>query len=273
VCSAEESLGRTTLATSLAVALSLASSTVLVDANERGSGVEYHLAGVKPRAGNICEAARANPSSADAWRQAVSAQLQPLGAPASARGQVLCGVFRPALRQWLTAEVLSSVLDVCQERFRFTVIDTSGSGWALDDHAAAQVALRRADTLLMLVRPDAQGVDRAERLLHRWPHRDRVRLVLNQVGLPGQVPLGDVEVRLGAPAVAILPFDAAGVARARARQRPLVCEPGCSVAEPLLELAGRIAENKPLQVPVDRLVDSQPAWWRRVAVGFASVLR
>jgi MinD-like ATPase involved in chromosome partitioning or flagellar assembly len=273
VCSAEDPLGKTTFAVSLAVALSLAGGTVLVDANERGSGVEYHLAGLKPRAGNIAEAARANPGSAESWREAVMTQLQPMGAPASAEGQVLCGAFRPSLRQWLTAEVLSSVLDVCQDRFPFTVLDTSGAGWALGDPGAAQLALKRADRLLMLVRPDAQGVDRAERLLHRWPHRDRVQLVLNQVGLAGQVPASDVEVRLGAPIVASLPFDATGVARARTRQRPVVCEPGCKVSRPLLELAERIAEGKSLRVAVDQPATSQPPWWRRLGFAFASVVR
>lgn len=270
VCSAEEPVGRTTAAVGLAVALSTVASTMLIDANRRGSGVEFHLADVDPTR-TICEVARKGPTTPAEWWRAIREELQDMGAPA--HGQVLLGVTTPELRPRLTADVLGSVVQATREQYRFTVLDASGGGWTVDDDAADQLALQAADRLLLVVRPDVQSIARARRVLRRWPHRDRLSLIVNQVGLAGQVPVGDVEVRLGAPVAAILPWDPHRVAAARARQRPVVCEPGCRLATPLLELAGRIADNGPVRVPSDAVPEASPPWWRRAALLVTGVLR
>jgi Flp pilus assembly CpaE family ATPase len=270
VCSAEDPAGRSTVAVSLAVCLSLAADTVLIDANERGSGVEYQLVGVDPLR-NLCQVARADPVTPAEWHRAMSAELQPMGEPG--RGQVLLGATRPTLRPLLTAEAVSAVLDLCQERFRFTVVDTSGSGWAVDNHPVARLVLERADRLLLVVRPDVQGMARALRVLRDWPRHDSVQVLLNQVGLPGQRTVAQVESRLAAPVVAVLPFDARRLATARARERPIVCEPGSKLAEPLLDLAARFVGGGPLSVRVDEVATPPPAWWHRLAVAVTGAIR
>jgi hypothetical protein len=127
-----------------------------------------------------------------------------------------------------------------------------------------RVVLQRAQRVLLLVRPDAQGVMRARRAIQDWPLRDRLTLVLTPAGLPGQVRREEVEAALQAPVGAVLPFDARGVAAARARHRPVVCQPGCKLAAPLLELAGRLAGGGPVVLPPDEIDHPRRPWWRRL---------
>jgi hypothetical protein len=52
-----------------------------------------------------------------------------------------------------------------------------------------------------------------------------------------------------------------------------VCEPGCRLSAPLLDLAARLAGGGPIRVPADRLTTPRPTLWRRLAVGAAALLR
>jgi hypothetical protein len=126
--------------------------------------------------------------------------------------------------------------------------------------------------VLMVVRPDVQGVMVAQRVLRQCAPLHRVSVLLNQAGLAGQYGRSEIEAELRVPVSAILPADPRGVVGARARHRPVVSQPGCRVAPPLLDLARRLCEGTPLELPPDVVAPIQP-WWRRIAVGATGTLR
>jgi len=97
-------------------------------------------------------------------------------------------------------------------------------------------------------------------------------LLLNQAGLSGQYSRAEIEAELRLPVVAVLPADPRGVAEARARHRPVVCQPRCRLAPPLLDLARRLCGGQPLALEPDGIDEVRP-WWRRLAVGAAGGLR
>ena len=279
VSGAETHDGSTSVAVSLAYALSFADPTVLLDVNPRGSAVEFHLP-VDPARGLPQLGRRLRDGGAwqqtiddDAWRAALESELQPMGP--SCQGWVGCGISTPAYGEYLSAELLERVVATLRTSHRFIVLDGSGAGWAPGDPDLARAALHVADRLLVVLRPDEQGIERARRVLgDAATHlRERVGLVLNQVGLPGtEEPVGVVEYTLRAPVVAVLPFDAQHVAAARAHHRPVVCEPGCRVSEPLLGLASRLAGGGPMRVPVSSPGRGLP-WWRRLVLAPAALFR
>jgi hypothetical protein len=134
----------------------------------------------------------------------------------------------------------NQLVQALRERYRYIFLATSGSGWSVDDPDIDQLALRMADRILVLVRPDVEGITLARRALQDRPRQQQVHVLLNQVGVPDQVSRRDVEAKLLAPVVAELPFDPWKVAEARARNRPVVCQRGCRLGPPLINLAGRI---------------------------------
>jgi MinD-like ATPase involved in chromosome partitioning or flagellar assembly len=261
--------GRTTVATGLAFALGVVAGTTLVDADTRGGAVEFGL-GVDPGR-NMCLLAQQEPDTPADWDTSLSTELQPMGAP-SRYGVVLAGVTKPSLRPWVTPYFFEHLISALRERYRYIVLDTSGGGWSPDDGAIDKLCLRLADRVLMVVRPDVQGVMVAQRVLRQRAHLHRVSVLLNQAGLADQYSRSEIEAVLRVPVSAILPADPRGVAAARARHRPVVCQPGCRVAPPLLDLARRLCRGKPLALAAD-VVDPIQPWWRRLAVGATGALR
>jgi hypothetical protein len=269
------------VAVPLAYALSYAAPTVLLDVNSRGSGVEFHLDHVDPARGLPELGRRMQPTGDDckpsldteaAWNAALEAVLQPMGR--TGQGWVGCGISTPSYRQYLTAELLERAIATLRATRRFIVLDGSGSGWAPADPPLDCRALELADRVLFVLRPDEQGIERTKRVLKEWRHRERVSLVLNQVGLPGtDESIGWIEYVLKAPVVASLPFDARHLAAARVRNRPIVTEPGSPMSEPLLALASRLAGGGPIRLPSSPRPTSLSPWWRRLAVGAAALFR
>lgn len=263
--------GVTLAATSLAFATGvLDKQTVLVDVNIRAGSVEFHV-GVNP-ARNVTQLARRaeeTQQSQAAWDALLPSELQPIGAPS--HGQVLCGITKPSQRTWLTDTSFKHLMDALRERYHYIFLATSGSGWTVDDPEVDQLALHLADRILLVLRPDIEGITLASRALQAWPQRDKVQLLLNQVGLPDQLSRRDVETKLGSPVVAVLPFDPWKVAEARARNRPVVCQRGCKLAAPLMDLAGRIVGGR-IELAPDELPKVSP-WWQRLAVGATGAMR
>jgi len=275
--------GRTAaVAVPLAYALSFAAPTVLLDVNSRGSAVEFYLP-VDPARGlpqlgrRTREGGAWNPAfeDDDAWRAALESELQLMGP--TGQGWVACGVSTPAYREHLTDKLCERVIATLRSNHRFIVLDGSGDGWAPGDPAVDRAALLGADRVLVVLRPDEQGIERTRRVLGdaaNRRHLQRIGLVLNQVGLPGtDEAVGAIEYALHAPVVAVLPYDAEHVAAARARHRPVVCEPGCRLSAPLLGLASRLAGGGPIRVPVGSPASRSLPWWRRLAVSPAALLR
>jgi Flp pilus assembly CpaE family ATPase len=253
--------GASTVAAALAFAVGTVAPTVLLDASwQRGGTQEFHF-GVDPHL-NVCMLAHREPKSPADWAAGLRAELQNAGPPSTT--EILCGVPRPALRSSITPKFVEGLLGELRRHYRFVFTDGSGLGWATDDPPLDRQVLNAADHVLLVVRADEQGIARATRAVHDWPHRERLRIVLNMAGLPGSEQPRAVAEALGAPVVAVVPADARGVAAARARYRPVVCQPGCRASRPLLELAGQLVGGRPLSVPVDTLPRARNGW-RRVA--------
>ena len=259
------------VATGLAFATGVVEKrTVLVDANTRVGSAEFHV-GANP-ALNMPQLVRRVEESGGqdaAWDALLASELQMMGAPSA--GQVLCGITKVAQRTQLSDVSFRAVIGALKERFRYIFLATSGSGWTVDDSPVDQLALNLADEILLVVRPDVEGLTLARRALDKNPLRERVHLVLNQVGLPDQVTPRDAEARLNLPVAAVLPFDPWRVAEARGRNRPVVCQRGCRLAAPLIDLAGRIANGR-----IELDVDEQPRvspWWQRLPLAVAGALR
>ena len=242
--------------------------TVLVDANSRAGSVEFHV-GANP-ARNVAQLVRRAEEMdvSEANWDALLIRVAAYGAAVTRPGPVRD--YQAVAANTRSDRSFKTVIDALKERYRFIFLATSGSGWTADDPDVDQLALRLADRILLVVRPDVEGITVA-RGLQDCTHRDRVQLVLNQVGLPDQVSREDVEAKLGIPVVAILPFDPRKVGSARARNRPVVCERGSRLAGPLLDLAGRIAGGR-VELAPDELPRVNP-WWQRLALGATGALR
>jgi MinD-like ATPase involved in chromosome partitioning or flagellar assembly len=263
--------GVTLVATGLAFATGVFEErTVLVDLNTRAGSVEFHL-GVNP-ARNVAQLVRRAEEGQQAevpWDSLLQSELQAMGPPS--HGHVLCGITRLSQRTQLTATSFNQLVSALRERYRYIFLATSGAGWTVDDPEVDQVALRMADRVLVLVRPDVEGITLARRVLQDWPRQQQVHVLLNQVGLPDQVSRPDVEAKLQAPVVAELPFDPWKVAEARARNRPVVCQRSCRLALPLINLAGRIVGGR-IELAPDEPARTT-AWWQRLPVPVAGALR
>ncbi|HEY1296999.1 MAG TPA: hypothetical protein VGJ60_28315 [Chloroflexota bacterium] len=263
--------GVTLAASSLAFAAGVFEKrTVLVDANTRVGSVEFHV-GVNPGLNMAQLARRAEETTGQdaSWDALLASELQPMGPPSGA--QVLCGVTRVAQRTQLSDASFKALVGALKERFRYVFLATSGSGWTVDDLPIDQAVLNLADQILLVVRPDVEGLTLARRALDNNPLRERVHLILNEVGLPDQVSRRDAETKLNLPVAAMLPFDAWKVAEARARNRPVVCQRGCRLATPLIDLAGRIANGR-IELDPDEQPKVSP-WWQRLPLAVTGALR
>src|SRR6266536_1089593 len=149
VTSAETHEGTTSVAVSLAYALSFAAPTVLLDVNSRGSAVEFHLP-VDPARGlpqlgrRLRDGGTWQHTFGDdgAWRAALESELQSM-APGG-HGWVACGISTPAYREYVTAELLECVVGTLRSSQRFIVLDSSGGGWSPDDSDLDRAALHVA---------------------------------------------------------------------------------------------------------------------------------
>src|SRR5207244_12161753 len=90
---------------------------------------------------------------------------------------------RPSMRPHFTPSFYERLLEVLAERFAFGVLDTGGSGWSAADSAIDGVSLRLADHILLVIRPDIQGVALVREALKQWSGgRERISLVPADVG-------------------------------------------------------------------------------------------
>jgi Flp pilus assembly CpaE family ATPase len=180
---------------------------------------------------------------------------------------VLAGVPRPSMRPHFTPTFYARLLEVLAERFAFVVLDTGGSGWSAADSPIDGTSLHLAEQILLVIRPDVQGVALAREALRQWSgSRERISLVLADIGDRGQVRerRGEVEDVLGLGVVAVVPFDPKGFSGACRRRRPIVCQRGARAAAPLLGLAGRLVGGGPVVLPPDEEPTEPQRWWRRL---------
>ena len=194
------------------------------------------------------------------------------------RAMVLAGVPRPSMRPHFTPSFYQRLLEALVERFDFVVLDTGGSGWSAADSAIDGLSLQLADYILLVIRPDIQGVALAREALKQWSGgRERISLVLADIGNRGQARerRGEIEDVLGLGVVAVVPFDPKGISGAGRCRRPIVCRPGAKAAAPLLGLAGHLVGGGPVVLPPDAEPTAAPHWWRRLplSAGVGGLLR
>ena len=262
--------GKSLVAAGLACGLGVPGPTVLVDADVRFGTTPFTL-GVS-NGKSLCQLVDRQLDSAAAWDVALAAELQPMREPSQA--MVLAGVPRPSMRGRVTEAFYERLVEALADRFPFVVLDTSGEGWAAADSSIDRVSLRLADRILLVIRPDIQGVALAREALREWGRRDRIGLVLNQAGQRGMENRAEIETVLELGVVAVIPHDPKGVDAARRRRRPIVCQAKATAAGPLLDLATRLHGGGTIVLPPDVEPASSPSWWRRVApTGVGGALR
>lgn len=263
VAGAYQPSGKSLVAVGLACALGVPGPAVLVDADMR-FGTAPFTVGIS-NGKSLCQLVDRQLDSAEAWDVALAAELQPMREPSQA--MVLAGVPRPSMRGRVTEGFYERLVDALAERFPFVVLDTSGEGWAAADSSIDAVSLRLADRILLVMRPDIQGVALAREALREWGRRDRIGLVLNQAGQRGMENRAEIEMVLGLGVVGVIPDDRRGVDAAHRRRRPIVCQSKATAAGPLLDLATRLHGGGPIALAPDVESASSPSWWRRVAPG------
>jgi Flp pilus assembly CpaE family ATPase len=262
IAGAYEPSGRTTVAVGLSRALGARTSVVLVDADTRFGTTPFTLG--MSAGHSVCQLAEKHLPSADAWDAALDQELQPMD---GSRALVLAGVPRPSMRPHFTPSFYEQLLEVLVERFAFVVMDTSGGGWSTADSGIDGVSLHLADQILLVIRPDVQGVALAREALKHWSGgRKRISLVLADIGNRGQARerRGEIEDVLGLNAVAMVPFDPKGIRDAGRRRRPIVCQRSARAAAPLLGLAGHLVGGGPVVMPPDAEPTAAQRWWRRL---------
>ncbi|MGL4553050.1 MAG: AAA family ATPase [Gemmataceae bacterium] len=155
----------------------------------------------------------------------------------------------------VTPHGVQKVLTLLRQLYPFTVAD-------LEDcfHEEQVIALRQADNVLVVLRPDYTSLRNARRLLAHFDQvgiaRGRLRLVLNRCGQAKELPAEEIEQALGMPIGDQLPDDARTVNGANNTGILAVLKAaGSKVSQAIVELAHAInppADPKPPSGPARR---------------------
>lgn len=258
--------GRTTLAINLTTALGAATSAVLVELDLCAPAVAAYLDADPSR--NVCTLAHAVRDDPHLWGPALGDELQPLGSGAT-RACVLCGPPKREMRTSLGPALVERLVDELLQRFQWVILDIGPELIGVETAAAShRAALARADHVLLVSAADFVGLwhtrtalEQLERLL--GIERRRVNVILNRHDTRFHHSRQEVEWHLGAPVVAVIPFDHAGQQRATSEQRPAVLDPSSRAGRAMLALAEGLHDGK-LRVPVPISVRSRGSWWRRL---------
>lgn len=143
----------------------------------------------------------------------------------------------------LTSHGVKNGLSICRTLFTDTVVD-------LEDcfHTEQVESLAQTTTILVVCRLDFTSLRNTKRLLDQLGglrvDRERVKLVVNQVGLPNELPVAEVEQSLGQKVAALIPHDPRTINAANNTGHPAVLkDPGSTVAKSIFRLV------KPEQAP------------------------
>src|SRR5216684_2984007 len=262
--------GRTTLAINLAAALGTAAPTVLLEADLCAPTVAAFLDRDPSR--NLCTLAHAVREDTHAWASALADELQPLSSQ-SPLAVVLCGLPKREMRTSISPAFLERVVTEMARQYRYVVIDV-GPDWMGTDVAAANhcAILASASQVLLVSASDLVGLWHARTALDQLERqlgieRQNVQLVLNRYDARFHHGRSEVAWHLGAPVVAVIPFDHAAAQRAIAQQRPLVIAANSRASRAMLSLAEGVHTAR-LRLPVEPTVNAgSDSWWRRLLPG------
>ncbi|AMV38178.1 CpaE family protein [Planctomyces sp. SH-PL62] len=161
-------------------------------------------------------------------------------------------------------EGVARALDLARSLFPAVVVD-------VDHHFRDEqlVAIRDADVLAVVFRLDFNSLRNVHRTMEHLGRLglagDRVRLVVNRSGQPGEVPHAKAEEALGGVIAFSVPEDARTVARANNNGVPFVIEaPSSKVARSLVQLA-RLLVPPSAHAGASASAESRPGWrpWRK----------
>jgi pilus assembly protein CpaE len=232
VASPKGGVGKTTVATNLAVGLATAEpgSTVIVDLDVQFGDVASALALVPQHTlpDTVHGAASNDPLV-----------LKTFLTPHPTGLHVLAGSDSPAAGDAVTAADVAQLLDTLSREFRYVVVDTAPG---LSD--LTLTALERATDLVLMGSMDVPGVRGLRKELDVLTELELVpdgrHLVLNFAGSSGGLAMADIEETVGAPLDLVLPrHDAALVAT--------------NTGVPLLQKGGKDPVTRGLQSLVERL--------------------
>jgi MinD superfamily P-loop ATPase len=258
--------GRTTLAINLATAFGAAGPTVVVELDLCAPAMAAYLDGDPSR--NVCTLAHAVRDDPHLWGPALGDELQPLSSQAT-QARLLCGPPKREMRTSLGPALVERLVDELVHRFRWVIVDVGPELIGIDTAAAThRAALSRADHLLLVSAADFVGLwhtrtalEQLERLL--GIERRQVNVILNRYDARFHHSRQEVEWHLGAPVVAVIPFDHAGQQRATSEQRPAVLDPSSRAGRAMLALAEGMHDGK-LRLPLPGSARSRVSWWRRL---------
>lgn len=259
--------GRTTVAISLATALGAAAPTVLVEADLSAPALAAYLDRDPSR--NLCTLAHAVRDEPRAWSQALAEELQPL-ARQSPHAVVLCGPPKREMRTSIVPAFVERLLVELAQRYRYVVVDVGTDLLGMESAAANhRAALSTARQVLAVSASDLVGLWHTRTALDQFERqlgidRRSVRLVLNRHDSRYHHGQSEVAWHLGAPIVAVVPFDQPASQRAIAEQRPLVVDPTSRASRALISLAERVHDGK-LHLAIEPSPGQRSeTWWRRV---------
>lgn len=233
--------GRTTVALGLATALGAVAPTVLVDADLTGPSLAV-LLDADPRR-NLFQLAYGQPETPEEWEEQLAHALQPL-APRSPQGWLLCGLATQAMRARVSVDFFNRTVAHLQSRFRYVILDL-GADLLGSDHQLHRRALQLAAQVLLVTTPDLTDLRRAQVTLGDLDamlgiEPGHVAVIVNRYDRRRHPGRRELEWGLGHSVAALVPYDYAGIERAKGARRSVVLERRSRARRALLELAGRI---------------------------------
>jgi MinD superfamily P-loop ATPase len=258
--------GRTSLSLNLATALGSVVPTALVELDLCAPAVAAYVEADPSR--NICTLAHAVRDDPRAWGSALSEELQPLGSSAP-NAVVLCGPPKREMRTSVAPPLVERLLDELAQRYHWVIVDVGPEWLGIETVAAShRTALARAAHVVLASAADFVGLwhartalDQLERLIDL--DRSRVNLVINRHDPRFHHSRHEVEWHLGAPVVALIPFDQPAFQQAISEQRPVVLDPTSRAGRALITFAEGLHTGQ-LQLPVIGASRSRLPWWRRL---------
>ncbi|MCR4397394.1 MAG: response regulator [Firmicutes bacterium] len=210
VFSTKGGVGKTTVATNLAVSLARASQgEVAVVDLDLEFGCQATMFGIRPRSSivNLCQTA--SEIQPDAMDRALTRvpnipNLYVLAAPATPEQAALVDGDG---RKVEGRNYVGEIIDILKNRFAYVVVDTPSSF-----REATLSALDRSDCVLLVVTPDIPALQNTAKCLDtlveklRFP-KEKIRLVLNRSGGSAAIPPEDVVRSLDFPVSYHVPSD------------------------------------------------------------------